>query len=67
MVYTTGWCRNHLLALLSKTDAHGTGVLLNFTITDYKNGLALNQSGNAKNLVFIIPDHKTAGTHGAAT
>jgi len=36
--------RNHLLMVLSISNAHRTGVLMNFTITDYRNGLALFQS-----------------------
>lgn len=59
--------RNHLLVLLSVSNAHRTGVLTNFTINDYKTGLDQLARTNAESLVFMIAEHKTAGTHGAAT
>lgn len=62
--------RYHLLVVLSNSNAHRTVVLMNFTITDYRNGLALFQSKQANadsDKVFIIANHKTAGSHMAAT
>jgi len=65
--YDFARARNHLLVLLSVSNAHRTGVLTNFTINDYHAGLAQFRSTNANSLVFIIAEHKTAGAHGAAT
>lgn len=65
--YDFARARNHLLVLLSISNAHRTGVLTNFTIKDYNTGLAYIRSTNADSLVFVIAEHKTAGTHGAAT
>jgi hypothetical protein len=48
--YDFGRCRNHLLVLLSVANAHRTGVLMNFTVTDYNNGHAQFRSNNADNL-----------------
>ena len=59
-------CRNHLLVLLSVANAQRTGVLMKFKVADHNNGLAQVWSSD-DNLVFVIADHKTNGTHGAAT
>jgi len=55
--------RNHLLVLLSVGNAHRTGVLINFSMTDYQSGLQMPDGS----VVYSVSQHKTASTHGAAT
>ena len=57
-------CRNHLLVLLSISNAHRSGVLSNFTISDYEQGLRAPCKADGR--CFKILEHKTATTHGTA-
>jgi hypothetical protein len=58
-------CRNHLLVLLSITNAHRSGVMCNFTTTDYDQGLRAPRTADGS-ICFTILNHKTATTHGTA-
>ena len=51
---------------MSIYDAHRTGVLAHFSVQDYKDGLK-QPPDDEGNLVFTVAEHKTTGTHGAAT
>jgi len=55
--------RNHLLVLLCVGNAHRTGVLINFSLSDYHSGLEMSDGS----FVYSVSQHKTASTHGAAT
>lgn len=58
-------CRNHLLALFSVSNAHRTGVLCNFSVSDYEQGLKA-QKVPATDIAFTVVEHKTATSHGEA-
>jgi len=51
-----------LLAILSISNAQHSGVLINFSLDDYKRGMRVDGS-----MVFAVAEHKTLTTHGAAT
>jgi hypothetical protein len=55
--------RNHMLVILSVSNAHRSGVLINFSLKDYENGL----KAFSENTVFSVCEHKTVSTQGAAT
>jgi hypothetical protein len=58
-------CRNHMLALISFSNAHRTGVLLQFSLNDYDTGVKASRSANG-DIAFTVVEHKTTTTHGEA-
>ena len=58
--------RNHMITLISISNAHRTGVLCNLTVADYQNGIKQHQGPN-EDTVFHVAKHKTASSHGVAT
>jgi hypothetical protein len=59
-------CRNHVILVLCLANAHRSGVLCNFTLTDYDRGLQ-QSSENSSDIVFHVASHKTASVYGPAT
>ena len=55
--------RNHLLVLMSLTKAQRSGVLINFSLSDY-DARMVDDKGS---VVFNVAEHKTSSTHRAAT
>jgi len=55
--------RNHMLVLLSVGNAHRSGVLINFSLTDYQSGTEMSDG----TVVYSVAEHKTCSTHGAAS
>lgn len=65
--YDFNRARNHLLTILSTSTAHRAGVLANFKVLDYSEGLKESAKDGLSSMVFTVAEHKTAGSHGAAT
>jgi len=55
--------RNHVLILMSLTKAQISGVLINFSLSDY-DARMVDDKGS---VVFNVAEHKTSSTHGTAT
>ena len=55
--------RNHMLVILAVGNAHRTGVLINFSLSDY----STRKESDDGSVVFSVCHHKTATVHGAAT
>lgn len=58
--------RNHVIALLCISNAQRTGVLSNFSITDYREGIKEANLKKSDFVVFTVAGHKTTSSHGAA-
>lgn len=55
--------RNHMLVIISVANAHRTGVLINFKLTEHENGKQTNDG----HVVFSVCEHKSTSIHGVAT
>ena len=57
--------RSHLIAVISSATAMRTGIIMNFTLSDYESGRRL-QVSNDSNCIFTVAAHETSTVHGSA-
>ena len=55
---------NHLIVVMAIATAMRTGIIMNFSMSDYESGCKL-QAENDSKCIFTVAKHKTSSTHGS--
>ena len=62
-IYDFGMGGNHALCILVSANFMRTGILVNFSMQDYLQGVQEAERKKSKDIVFTVGKHKTAAKH----